>query len=244
MGDARLTPCHGWTRPIMTPPMSAAWPLRDRFRVAAFAAAAGLTAAWAIGQVARDATWATGLCFYIPSVVTAAALVAVAGLQAVTRRRRSALLALGVALAPVGFAGLVENDLGTKMPGPPAAIRVVHWNTGGRPDRPGIAEPLAAERADLYVLTEVPSDGSVESFRAALDIPESYRSAWFDGSAVVGRGNVLANGWLVHRGRAKVQTVSWRHAGRTIELLVVDLPSELSVARDPLLWEVNGLIER
>jgi hypothetical protein len=121
---------------------------------------------------------------------------------------------------------------------------VVHWNTGGRPDRPGIVEPLAAERADLYVLTEVPPDGSVEGVRAALDAPESYRSAWFGGSAVVGRGEVRANGWLVHRGRAKVQAVSWRHAGRTVELLVVDLPSEVWVARDPLLREINRLVEQ
>src|SRR5262245_30515759 len=121
----------------MTPPMPAPRTRRGRLRVAASAVAGGLTAAWAVGQVARDATWATGLCFYIPSVVAAAALVGVAALHVVTRRRRTALLALGLALAPVGFAGLVENDFGPKRSGPPAAVRVVHWNTGGRPDRPG-----------------------------------------------------------------------------------------------------------
>jgi vancomycin resistance protein VanJ len=228
----------------MTLPMPATRLRRGGLLVAVSTAVAGLTATWAVGQVARDATWATGLCFYIPSVVTAAALVVAAGLHAVTRRRRTALLALGLALAPVGFVGLVENDFGPKPSGLPSDVRVVHWNTGGRPDRPGIVEPLAAERADLYVLTEVPPDGSVEGLRAALDGSESYRSAWFGGSAVVGRGEVRANGWLVQRGRAKVQSVSSRHAGRTVELLVVDLPSELWVARDPLLREVNRLVEQ
>src|SRR5262245_14662962 len=77
---APLALCHGWARSTMTSPTPAFGTRRGRLRVAASAVAGCLTTAWAVGQVARDATWATGLCFYIPSLVSAAALVGVAAL--------------------------------------------------------------------------------------------------------------------------------------------------------------------
>ena len=53
-----------------------------------------------------------------------------------------------------------------------------------------------------------------------------------------------ADGWLIDRKRTKVQLVTWEQAGRSVTVLVVDLPSELHIHRDPLLREVNELIDR
>jgi hypothetical protein len=71
-----------------------------------------------------------------------------------------------------------------------------------------------------------------------------YESRQFGNLAVVGAGSVRAGGWLLNSGSAKVQSVTWRRAEDRATLFVVDLPSGIHIARDPLLREVNGLIER
>jgi endonuclease/exonuclease/phosphatase (EEP) superfamily protein YafD len=42
----------------------------------------------------------------------------------------------------------------------------------------------------------------------------------------------------------KVQEVTWTRDGQAVQLLVVDLPSEIHIHRDPLLREINRLIEQ
>ncbi|MDY3554877.1 hypothetical protein R5W24_004007, partial [Gemmata sp. JC717] len=220
-------------------------PVRSLFargRAAAAVGAACLLSAWGVGQLARDATWITGLCFYIPSVVVAAVLVLVALLYAATGRRRMALLAAGGALPAVAFVGLIENHAGRLPADGTGRFRVVHWNTAGRPARSGVGEHLLAERADLYVLTDAVNAAHVGALRDRLGA--EYRAATFANLAVVGRGHLRAEGWLVDRDGFEVQAVTWVPDGSPIALLVLDLPSSVWAARDPLLREVNALIER
>lgn len=61
---------------------------------------------------------------------------------------------------------------------------------------------------------------------------------------MIGRGAVRADGWLVNRDGFEVQAVTWVPGTRPITLLVLDLPSYVYVARNPLLRELNSLIER
>lgn len=197
---------------------------------------------WVVGQIARDATFVTGLCFYLPSVLAAVILAVVAVTLAVSRRRRSALLFALLAVPPLAFVGAVENDFIPKPPNPPGEYRLMHWNTKGRPERPGVGEYLLAEHADLYVLTDMAGPAHVEVFRDQLG--PAYTAETFGELAVVGRGRVEVGEELAHRGEFVVRAVTWTPADRPISLLVVDLPSDIWVARDPMLREVNGWIDR
>jgi len=208
-----------------------------------FAATLLLVLLWGIGQAARDATWLTGMCFYIPSVVVAAALVGWTLVCGVRRRYKLAVLAAGLALAPLGVVLFAENRFGAE-PVRPAAdgeLRLVHWNVAHRLS-PGAQEVLRDQHADLHVLSEIPDARTVEEFRAMLG-PE-YQAQIFAKLAVIARGTVRAEGWLIHRTSTTVQSVEWERNGRTLRLLVVDLPSAIQIHRDPLLREINALIER
>ncbi|HEX4608421.1 MAG TPA: hypothetical protein VH092_09465 [Urbifossiella sp.] len=142
-------------------------------------------AAWAVGQIARDATWLTGLGFYIPSVVVATVLVILAAGYLATKRHRLALAAVAASIPPLVFVGFVENGFSPRPELPEGEFRLVHWNTGGRPARPGVGEYLVGERADLYVLSEVPA-AHVGAFRDRLG--PGYQSVTFGNLAAVGRG--------------------------------------------------------
>jgi vancomycin resistance protein VanJ len=208
-----------------------------------FAGTLTLASLWAIGQVVRDATWLTGLCFYIPSVVVLAALVGCTILNGVRQRHTGAVLAAGLALAPLGVALFAENRF-CKMPIRPTSgshLRLVHWNVAHGLS-PGAQEVLRDEHADIYVLSETPDARTVEEFCATLG-PE-YQAQVFANLAVIASGNVHAEGWFVDRRRTQVQSVTWERDGHTLRLLVVDLPSEIHIHRDPLLREINALIER
>jgi endonuclease/exonuclease/phosphatase (EEP) superfamily protein YafD len=159
------------------------------------------------------------------------------------KRRRAAALAACLALPPLVFVLLVENRLFSNPPTvAPGYLRLIHWNVAGALNRPGASDVLLAQRADLYVLSEVPNARSVEVFAEAVG-PE-YQSRVFGNLSVVGAGSVQAHGWLLERDGAKVQSVTWERGGDRVALFVVDLPSRIDVARDPLLREVNGSIER
>ncbi|WP_088252229.1 endonuclease/exonuclease/phosphatase family protein [Fimbriiglobus ruber] len=204
--------------------------------------ASALFVAWVVGQLARDATWITGLCFYIPSVVMVVVLVAIAGLSAVMNHRRPALMALGFALPPLLFVGLVENHFGLGKDKSQGEFRLIHWNTGGRPGRPGIGEYMVNERADLYVLTDIANAAHVGVLRDQLGV--GYQAITFANLAVIGRGEIRANGWLRNSDGFEVQAVTWTLDGKQISVFVVDLPSEVWIARNPLLREVNELISQ
>jgi len=213
-----------------------------RVRSAAFAGTLVLTTLWGVGQVTRDAGRLTGLCFYIPSAPLAGALVGFGGLLAARGRRRAAVLAAGLALAPLGVV-VVENRGGG--PQPRAAgktLRLVHWNVGGALDRPAVRAALVDRRADFYALSEVGAGRSVEPLRAALG--PDYQARVFGNMAVVGRGAVQTRGWLLGRGRTRVQGVEWSCAGQTFSVLVVDLPSNPLIPRAPMLDAVVNLIAR
>ena len=202
----------------------------------------GTFGVWAVGQLARDATFVTGLCFYLPSVLVVGVLAVVAVTLAVAHRRRSALLLALLGVPPLAFVGVVENDFVPKPAGPPGEYRLMHWNVKGRPVRPGVGEYLLAENTDLYVLTDMAGPAHVEVFRDQLG--PGYTAETFGELAVVGRGRVEVGEELAHRGEFVVRAVTWTPADRPISLLVVDLPSDIWVARDPLLREVNDWIDR
>jgi vancomycin resistance protein VanJ len=194
---------------------------------------------WVLGQIARDYTWPTGLCFYIPSVFLAVVLLGCVVAYLASRRWRAARIAVCLLLPPLSVVLFVESHVFTnRVATEPGPLRLVH----GVLDSPGARDELLAQRADLYVLSEVNDTRSVEVFREALGT--NYESRVFANLAVIGAGSVQADGWLLERDRAKIQSVTWQQGESRAALFVVDLPSGVHVARDPLLREVNELIER
>jgi endonuclease/exonuclease/phosphatase (EEP) superfamily protein YafD len=202
-----------------------------------------LALCWAVGQFVRDATWLTGLCFYIPSIVVAALLAGSAALHARSRSQWRAGVAAALAALALGVSLGVENAPVWRRPrvAPAGAMRLVHWNVGWRMYRQRVRDVLLEDRADFYVLSEL-GRGSVDAFHEALG--PGYQARAFANLAVVGRGEVDDGGWLLHRGGASVRRVDWRHEGRQVAVFVVDLPSSPRIARAPLLEEILRLIAR
>jgi endonuclease/exonuclease/phosphatase (EEP) superfamily protein YafD len=200
-----------------------------------------LFALWLVGQLARDRTWLTGLCFYIPSALVATVLIGWSILQAARRRWRLAGLSIVLALLPLAMVVFVENRWGaTPAPLPASRIRIVHWNVFRRLP-PGSRDLLVSQQADIYVLSEIPNEDAVVGLRTALG--DNYRSLIFGDLAVILAGEIVSSKSLSSWPRVQAQLVTFRLQGRPMRVLVIDLPSSILIARDPLLREVNRLIE-
>ena len=116
----------------------------------------------------------------------------------------------------------------------------VHWNVYGRLP-PGSRDLLLSQQADIYVLSEIPDEGAVAGLRTALG--DEFRSIVFGNLAVIAAGEIISSKSLSSRPRMQVQLVTCRLNRRPVRVLVVDLPSSILVPRDPLLRDVNRLIE-
>ncbi|HUQ68432.1 MAG TPA: endonuclease/exonuclease/phosphatase family protein [Planctomycetaceae bacterium] len=198
---------------------------------------------WLVGQTARDATWLTGLCFYVPTPVIAGWLLAVAVREVIVRRRRTALTIAALALPPLCLAVFVENrPFATRPVTTAAGFRIVHWNVASRLRWSGAIDVMLPLRADVHVLSEAGHPDGVVTFCEILG--DDFQAAQFAGLAVVARGSLRVGETLLEQRRTMVQLVDWDHAERTLKLMIVDLPSELNVARDPVLREINALIEQ
>ncbi len=173
--------------------------LRDK----GFVVASMLPPLWLVGQSARDSSWLTGLCFYIPSVVLVITFLGFGLIYAMGNQLRNSLLAIALAL---GFIGFVENRFFRPLPPTaPDALRLVHWNTGGALHRNGVQCVLLAQHADLYVLSEIGASQSVRKFTDALG--PAYQASVFGGMAVVGKGIVRPGGWIFRRNRQHAGSV-------------------------------------
>ena len=160
-----------------------------------------LWASWLMGQAFRDATWITGLCFYIPSPFLGVVLAAVAAYAWRKERQGVAALFLLLALPPAVFVLAVENHYGerSRQAIDGATSRLVHWNIAyGKLGTRRIESVLVDEDADIYIVSEVPVEIDAEGF--ALRLGESYdqrslsqhggRGPWLSGT----RGLALRGG--------------------------------------------------
>jgi endonuclease/exonuclease/phosphatase (EEP) superfamily protein YafD len=229
----------------------------DRFRrwrrrgSAAFVPAlAGFAALWAIGQWQRDRFWLTGLCFYIPS--PCAALFPLLGAAGLTlfKRRRAALAALALAAAPLWFAVKVESRFDAAAPhtgpteaAPAGTLRLVAWNIFfARLGEEEVAAELAAQRADIYLLAEVPLRMDVDGLARCLG--EGYQALRMGDMAAIARGRLSSEGWRLHKGDIRQHALSWERGGARLRIHAVDLPANPLVHRHPILQEVLAVIER
>ncbi len=204
-------------------------------------------ALWSLGQVERDRTVLTALCFYVPSVLVAAAL-ALASIRARHARRpiAAALLAL-VALIPGVTAGTVESHWARPAraaiaPASSPRFRLVHWNVyGGLAGRGPVNRALTAEHADLTVISELPPRRTLALVVPRVAASRAVARRWQ--LAVIASGT-LEPGALERHGGARAWPVTWTPpGGEAIRVLVADLPSDLGDARGPHLAWLHDRIE-
>jgi vancomycin resistance protein VanJ len=203
---------------------------------------AGARPALGVGQFLRDRTFLSGLCFYIPSVLVAVSVLAWGTLLVVRHRRLAAALCVCLALLPLATIVIFENRFfAFRAPFAAHDVRLVHWNIAGHLS-PRTRDHLAAQQAHVYVLSEIPDRESVAAFAATLG--SEYRAQVFGNLAVIAAGPVTSVGLPVDGQPMKTQVVTCELAGRPLRLLVVDLPAAIYIHRDPLLRQVNRLIEQ
>ncbi len=210
----------------------------------AFAIAAGLGVAWAVGQLARDRTLPTALLFYLPSLAVAG-LVALGALIAAARGARwRALVCLLAALPPALVGLLVENRWGAGPVEQPREqrARVVGWNVAGfRFGAERIATTLREADADLVLLSEAAGRGprDLEARFAATHRRQSIGSL-----TLLARGDLAPAEALVADRELQIVRVEWRFRGERLLVLGANLISSPLVPRDPLLRRLTETLAR
>ena len=207
-------------------------------RAAGYLGGAGF-AVWTAGQLLRDASWLSGLCFYLPSAVVAVLLWAVALTAAAGRNwRRAALWGL-LACAPTWFVAVLENQWVVPLPAQVTAPRrrVLHWNVwNGRLGFDGIASSIAELDPDLCVLTEVPAAENLEKLRDRLG---ANRALLILGDlAFLARGELQLEATLERSQELQLELVRWTIEGESWTVLGADATSNLAVPRAPFLARI------
>jgi len=202
--------------------------------------AGAILAAWALGQLARDAILPTALLFYVPSPLVALLLLAVA---LVARFRRLPWLRIAVsALAPAAVALLIECRWLPATAAPVAGgapLRVVHWNVSGGWVAPELqAREIARLRPDLVVLSEAPER---VARRVAPALP-GFRHETFGSLTLLAR-ELLDGEWLERDRRLQVVRGRFGWGGRSWSVFAVNLGSSLLEPRDPSLRRVVAQLE-
>jgi endonuclease/exonuclease/phosphatase (EEP) superfamily protein YafD len=201
--------------------------------------------AWVIGQVLRDRTWLTGLCFYIPSVAVAAIAAAFAIGCLGVRAYRRALGALLLAVPPLVMIVAVENRwVRTVVPAPGRSmLKVVHWNIGyAIYGWQRVRGAIMSERADLVVISEVPG-GATANFLVS-ELGTGYTGLRLSSMAVLATGPLRNPRRWIDDGELRAYSVTWESREGPVEVLAVDLASDPLMARDPVLQRLTALIEQ
>ncbi|WP_422931650.1 endonuclease/exonuclease/phosphatase family protein [Singulisphaera sp. PoT] len=215
-----------------------AWPSR-----LALALAIVVWSLWLLGQITRDRTWFLGLCFDAPSPIVGAACVGL-GLRFWWRGLRRSAMTLGLlALAPIAMILAVENRW--IQPTPPSfagpTARLIHWNVGfNAGDEEAIQRVLTGADADLIVITE-PTRFQVKQL--AGEMGPGHSSLFLGPTHVIAKGVLRDRHCLANDGGLRVDSIRWRGDRGSLTLFIVDIKSDLGIARDPLLRRVRALME-
>jgi hypothetical protein len=212
-------------------------------RALLFALAWAALLAWSLGQVVGDATYAGQLAFYVPSPLVAALLGFCALVYRLKGRRRLALAAGLAALVPLAFVLCVEQRF-TAAPAAAApgtkTLRIVHWNVRRGMEWERVVPIAVGAHADLYAFSEPPSGKREREVAAARGFtPETLRVG---DVSLVARGSLGKPEWL-SQDVLQAVLVPWVVDGRTWNVLLVDLPSDLRLARDPSLRRLREILD-
>jgi vancomycin resistance protein VanJ len=213
--------------------------LAGKWTAAALAALFGL---WVVGQIVRDRTWFTGLCFYFPSPLCAALLILGAGWLLWRSRRRLGLIMALLAVTPLLTALFAENHWDARQQNASSQdLRLVHWNVlYHRMGWQRIHSRMGEENADFYLLSEVWPSADIDVMAKMLG--DDYTALWLGNMAVMARGELE----LVERSHvngARPYLVRWRHNGKTLLVLAVDVHANVFGKRVPVMQGLCALIQ-
>jgi hypothetical protein len=201
-----------------------------------------IVALWSLGQVFRDRTWVTGLCFYIPTLVVFVGLCVVGIWQWAAGEKRQSKISLAAAFVPAFFFVCVENSRLVRAPVRAAATdyTLVHWNVAsGRLGWNRIRQRLLEQRADIYLISEPPRTSKMGSM--ATTFGDVYQSQRFGSMLVIAKGRIAEGKWLIRSNTSQVYSFLWQYNGDSLRIFSVDLISDIIVARDPLLRQLSRL---
>jgi len=208
-----------------------------------FAIAVGsVLPAWIVGQIFRDSTHLTALCFYIPSPLVAVLLLGKA-LRNI-RKPRLDLRPLLWMILPMLSTFLLDNRWDSRaIPTEGKETRrIVHWNIyGSYFGITNILQTVDEAHPDLMVLSEVPKIIRDDRFHERYD--EGYSFLRIGDIVIVAKGE-LTRVDVSPLTRGTVGLVEWKDRDRKRLVLVADLPSSILIARGPILRQINGLIEK
>ncbi|MFP4056767.1 MAG: endonuclease/exonuclease/phosphatase family protein [Candidatus Brocadiia bacterium] len=202
----------------------------------------GAFGAWLVGEIFRDGSRLTALCLFLPSAAVALALMLTALLARLCRCRRIAWAAALLWLPPAISLLFVENQWLRPAPAgePTRSLRLVHWNVGGAASgETGLLEALAAQEADIYVLSEYYGEEGAK--RLAEGLGEGFCLFRKRQLTVFARGPVR----LVRREDrepSRAYFALWSSPSGPVQLLLVDLPSRPVYYRGSLLARVRELM--
>jgi vancomycin resistance protein VanJ len=189
-----------------------------------------------------------GLCFYVPSPFVAAFWSVVLWRNHRRRKPLRAAAAAVPALAGLLVVAFVENrafpperpsPLSRETPGENGSgrLRFVHWNVfAGRLGWTAVEDELRAERADLYLLSEIPRPFDAHALAGRLG--SDYTAVAFRPMAVIARGELRAGRWLFRRRDGRAALLEWQSPAGLVAIIAADLTSRLEVQRGPLLEEL------
>lgn len=206
--------------------------------------AVGLSAAWALGQLARDRTLPTALLFYLPSLLVAGVETLLALVVALRGARRRALVCLLAAVPPALVGLLVEHRWGAAPAERPRdrRARVVGWNVAGfRFGAERVASTLAEADGDLVLLSEAAGRGPRD---LEARFGASYRRQSVGSLTLLARGELDAARALVADREMQIVRVAWSFRGERLLVLGANLISSPLVPRDPLLRRLVETMER
>lgn len=202
-------------------------------------AAAVSLVVWIAGQFIRDLNPAVAVLFYVPAPFMAAFLLAAGSAAWLSKRKPFALVFLLLAAAPAGSVLCIENRW--SVPGREAAggdtLRLVHWNvcwgTGGWR---GIKAKLDEQKADIYVLSEIP-ERTEARYIADFAGPDRQVRRLGD-MVVIAAGTLEREEWLVQNRDLALCLLEWRYRGESVRLFVADISSSIVRGRGPYLAEI------
>ena len=222
-----------------------------------------LIACGTVGQVVRDRSAAWAVLMYLPLPLLG--LVAV-GFDLVCRGRGASDDRFRFGLTLVGLASLVGGSIpmvgrgNRTAPSDPTAnaVRVLHWNViwgGGRQRNSerwaSIRQTIAAQVADILVLSEAPPDDWLDSLVSDLgptgtrvQVENEPGAGYWYKLAVCSRRPLHFLYRTTLRGGVALAVEARTEGGGVVRLLVVDGQSHPFLWRTPFLHDVAGLCQR
>lgn len=206
---------------------------------------------WLAGQILRDRNWWTGLMFYIPTPALVALLLLLLGCSGTGRRVYAGLMILPLLSLLVlenRWMHSVSPDMELVSSTEPHDTdpshratksepqRLVHWNLArGAMGWIKQWQHITSLHPDIIVLSEIPA-----SFDPAL--LNGFDVLVIDEMAVACHGAMIRSGPLVKGGALKAYHVTCKLATGSLELMIADMSSNLSLPRNRYLQPFVSLL--